>query len=296
MGTFKVGLYQYKPVLGNIEDNLKQQLQAIENAKSQNIDLIIFPELSLTGYFLKDLVADVALNTKDGSPLKVLEKVSKEQGIDIVTGFVEVDSRYTYYNSAAYISSGEIKHIHRKVYLPTYGLFDEQRYFGAGDQIRAFDTRFGRMSILICEDVWHPSSGLIASQDGADFFIIPSCSPGRDVATSSTELGSADSWHRLCQSYAEFFVAYVLYCNRTGFEDGVNFWGGSKILGPDGSTLAAAPMFDEHLLAFDVDTNMLKRQRIRLPLLRDERLDLIQHELSRIVSNHAIGYNDKVEL
>src|SRR5690242_368820 len=162
--AFTVALAQIKPKLGCLADNLVLAEAAIEKAIAAGADLVVFPELALTGYFLKDLVPDVALRL-DSPEIEKLKALSTR--ISIAIGFVEVSPDYRFFNSALYLEGGEIVHVHRKVYLPTYGLFDEQRYLARGDRFRAFDTRFGRFGILICEDMWHLSAPYILAMDNA---------------------------------------------------------------------------------------------------------------------------------
>ncbi|MBN1563070.1 MAG: hypothetical protein JXA10_04480, partial [Anaerolineae bacterium] len=153
-----LGLAQITPKLGSIAANVQTHLNYIEQAAAQGVQLLVFPELSLTGYNLQDLVYELALHaTPDDSVFKQLLAASQEHDIDLSIGFVEEDDRNRFFISQAYLGQGEIVHVHRKVYLPTYTLFDEGRYFAWGDSIRAFDTRFGRFGMLICEDFWHAS-------------------------------------------------------------------------------------------------------------------------------------------
>jgi predicted amidohydrolase len=210
------------------------------------------------------------------------ELLSASQAMDLVVGFVEEDSRHRYYIAAAYLSQGQIVHVHRKVYLPTYGMFEEGRYLAAGDCFRAFPTRFARMGILICEDFWHMSSPYALWLDGADVLLLVSASPGRGLSPEAV-LGSSRSVELINQVYATFLTNFVLHCNRVGFEDGLNFWGGSTIFGPDGKLIAQAPYFEEALLVAELDLGALRRVRIQLPLLRDERPALLCKEIERIL-------------
>ena len=154
---FNLALAQFSPQLGNVEANLEKHLALIREAQAQSADLVLFPELSLTGYVLQDLVPSVAtLSERDHPVFQALLEASR--GIDLVVGFVDEDSRHRFFISSAYLSQGSLIHIHHKVYLPTYGLFDEGRFFAPGSSVRAFDTRFGRVGMLICEDFWHAPS------------------------------------------------------------------------------------------------------------------------------------------
>ncbi len=278
----KLALAQIKTKLGVVEANLEKHLDLIRQAGAQGCDLIIFPELSLTGYVLQDLVPTVAHRARPEDP--VFKKLlSASQDIDIVVGFAEEDLRNRFFISSAYLSRGQIVHVHRKVYLPTYGLFDEGRFFAWGDNVAAFDTRFGRAGILICEDFWHTSSPYLLWMDGADLFLLTSASPGRGL-TIAPQLSTAQWVESINQAYASIFTSFVIHSNRVGYEDGLHFWGGSTVFGPDGELIAKAPLEEEALVFCEIDLNQLHRTRARLPLLRDERTALVQRELTRILS------------
>ena len=162
----RVALAQVAPALGNVEANLRMHRSAARKAAAAGADLIVFPELSLTGYLLQDLVPEVALSPEQSREIEQLRRLSRR--IAIVMGFVEESEDHRFYNSALFLARGEILHSHRKVYLPTYGMFDEGREFAAGETFRAFDTPLGRFGILICEDAWHPSAAYLLARDGAD--------------------------------------------------------------------------------------------------------------------------------
>lgn len=277
MNDFTAVLAQIKPKLGCIADNLALIESSIQQAKMDGADLVVFPELALTGYFLKDLVPEVALGL-DSPEIRRLCDLSRE--ISIVAGFVEVTPDFQFYNSAAWFEDGELKHLHRKVYLPTYGLFDEQRYLGRGDRFRAFDTKFGRVGLLICEDMWHLSAPYLLAMDGATTLVCLSSSPGRGV--EDRELGSAAAWRNLTTAAARFLTCNLLYVNRVGYEDGVGFWGGSHAVSPSGEIIAQAQEFEEASVTVSVKRAELRRERISSPLLRDENLCVTLRELARI--------------
>ena len=279
--NLKVGLAQINPKLGDVDANLALHLRTIEEAADQGVELLVFPELSLTGYRLRDLAYDVALQPSHKEPV-FAHLLDASRDIDLVVGFVESDRRQKFYISGAYLSGGEVLHLHRKVYLPTYGMFDEGRYFAWGDAVRAFDTRFGRMGLLICEDFWHISPPYLLWLDGADIFLLTSSSPGRGLATEQ-KIGSARWVEHINQAYASLFTNFVLHVNRTGFEDGINFWGSATVFDPEGVLLAQGPYYEEGLVTARLDLNQLRRARIRLPLLRDERVALTTRELARII-------------
>jgi len=275
-----LALAQINTRLGVVEENLEKHLRLIAEAEASGADLIVFPELSLTGYVLQDLASAVAHRpSPEDRVFNALLQASRK--IDLVAGFVDEDARNRFYIAAAYLSQGEVVHVHHKVYLPTYGLFDEGRFFAWGDNIRAFDTRFGRMGILICEDFWHASPPYLLWLDGADLMLFTSASPGRGL-TSEPQLESAKWVEHINRAYASLFTAFVAHSNRVGFEDGLNFWGSSTVFDPNGELLARAPYHQEALTLAELDLNQLHRTRARLPLLRDERTALIMRELNRI--------------
>jgi predicted amidohydrolase len=277
-----LALAQISTKLGDVEANLAKHLDYIQQAKANKADLLVFPELSLTGYVLQDLVASVAHKpTEDDSVFKHLLNASRD--LDLVVGFVDEDSRHRFYIASAYLSGGKVVHVHHKVYLPTYGLFDEGRFFAWGDSVRAFDTRFGRMGMLICEDFWHASPPYLLWLDGADIMLFSSASPGRGL-NDKEKLESARWVERVTKAYASMFTTFVVHANRVGYEDGLHFWGGATAFDPNGEELAHGPYNEETITYTELDLNQLRRTRARLPLLRDERTALTRNELNRILS------------
>lgn len=277
---FKLALAQFAPRLGDVDDNLKRILDLTAQARTQRADLVIFPELALTGYYLKDLATEVAARATPDDP-RFAPLLAASRDLDLVVGFVEEDARHRYYIAAAYLSAGRVAYVHRKVYLPTYRLFDDARFFAPGTSFRAFDARWGRAGMLICEDAWHVSSPYVLWMDGADFLIDLSASPGYGIPASG-ELMNAATVNNFLRTYAELMTTYVFFCNRVGVEDGIAFWGGSRVLAPDGSLVADAPLFDETLLVAEIDTDALRRARLKLPTLRDEQSELVRHEMGRV--------------
>jgi predicted amidohydrolase len=277
-GRLSVALAQIDPALGDRGRNLERHRQWVKQAAEAGARLLVFPELSLTGYFLKDLVPESAIQL-DSKEMHDLAALSTE--LDVVLGAVVESPDHRYFNASLYFSGGELQHIHRKVYLPTYGMFDEQRYFAAGDRFRSFATSFGRAGMLVCEDIWHLSSAYILSLEGVDMIICPSSSPGRGITTDE-RLGTAESYALVCRTYAQFLTTFFLYCNRVGFEDGANFWGGSMVIGPNGDIIAQHQDADEALVLATIDLADVRRERLANPLLRDERIELTINELRRV--------------
>jgi predicted amidohydrolase len=276
-----LALAQINTRLGDVPANLEKHLTLAEQARAAGADLLIFPELSLTGYVLQDLASTVAHHPAPDDAF-FLPLLQASRSLDLVVGFVDEDHRHRFFISAAYLSQGNIVHVHHKVYLPTYGLFDEGRFFAWGDAVRAFDTRFGRMGMLICEDFWHASPPYLLWLDGADLLLFTSASPGRGLR-NEPQLESARWVEHINRAYASLFTTFVAHANRVGYEDGLSFWGGSTVFDPNGELLAKAPDQEEALTFAEIDLNQLHRTRARLPLLRDERTALVMRELTRIV-------------
>jgi predicted amidohydrolase len=279
-----IGLAQFNTKLGDIQSNLEKHLSLIESAKKQNADLLIFPELSLTGYALQDLAYASALRPHQEDPV-FNNLLHASQAIDLMVGFVHEDQRSRFFIASAYLSEGKILHIHNKVYLPTYGMFDEGRFFAWGDSVRAFDTKFGRVGMLICEDFWHASLPYLLWLDGAELLLFASASPGRGL-NEDPRLSSSEWVEHTNRAYAGLFTVFVAHANRVGYEDGLNFWGGSTIFDPNGDLVVRAPDFTDSLTVTEIDLNQLHRTRARLPILRDERTNLVQREMERMLNNH----------
>jgi len=282
---FKIALAQTDAKVGDIDSNLHHHLEAIEKAKREGAQLVVFPELSLTGYTLRDLAWDVALNPFHDPRLSPLREASKS--ISIVMGLVESGEDHGVYNSAIFLEDGSIRHIHRKVYPPTYGMFEEGRYFSQGKNVAAFDSKLGRFGLLVCEDLWHISLPFLLAVDGAEVIFSLTASPSR-LATGSLEMETARVNHEQHRSYARLLSSYIVFCNRVGFEDGVNFWGGSAVVSPGGVMISTGKMFEEDLILADVDSLEIQRSRRFSRHFLDEDLGLVEESLKRIRSSYGL--------
>jgi len=278
----KIALAQISPHLGDTRKNLDLHLRTIEKARRRKADLIVFPELSLTGYTLMDLVPDVALEPDKAPPFRKLAAWSRR--IDIVLGFVEERGKGLFYNSAAYLSGGRIVHIHRKAFLPTGGMFEEAKFFAPGRSFRTFGTSFGRVGLLVCRDFLSYGAGYALFAGGADFVIIISAAPGRGMTTDEAFVTS-HMWELMGEAISYFSTAFVVYCNRAGFEDGKVFAGGSFIFGPDGRGLVKAPEAEEDLIMTDLRLDDIRAARKKWTFLRDDRPEVILRSLQRIVGD-----------
>jgi predicted amidohydrolase len=282
----RIALAQIAPRLGFVDENIARHVALIEEARAAGAGLVVFPELGLTGYLLQDLAAEVAMRIDD-QRLARLASVTRD--LSVVVSFVEESGDHRLFIAAALMEDGEIRHVHRKVHLPTYGLFDERRFFAAGDVLRAVPSRLGPgIGLAVCEDFWHLSVPQLLALDGAQILINVSSSPGRDLAaTNEVGLGTATSWRTLMRAYAQLTTSFVVFCNRVGVDESISFWGGSEVVGPTGEALFRAPLYDEGLYTVDVSLTDVRRERIALPLLRDERPELQLRELGRIVDERA---------
>jgi predicted amidohydrolase len=295
VSRINVGLGQLAPRLGQLSANLETHHRMIADARDRAVDLLVFPELGLTGYLLQDLNAEVALRADDPR-LAELGRAAGE--MSVVVGFVEESDDHQLYIAAALFESSELRHVYRKSYLPNYGLFDERRFFAAGSRIAAVDSRLGaRLGICICEDFWHLPVPYLLALDGAQILINISSSPGRDIAAVvEGGLGSADSWRTLMRTYAELTTSYIVFVNRVGVDESVTFWGGSQVIDPAGEVRYEAPLLDEGLFITEIDLDDVRRERVALPLLRDERPDLVLRQLERLLREQAGIEPDSADL
>ena len=286
MQTLSVALAQIAPRLGQLDANLERHLELIAEARERGAGLVVFPELGLTGYLLQDLAAEVAMRLDDP---RLARLAGASAGLSVVVSFVEESADHRLFIAAALLEDGGIRHVHRKLFLPTYGLFDERRFFAAGDLLRATPSRLGvGIGLAVCEDFWHLTVPQVLALDGAQILINVSSSPGRDLAASNeVGLGTASSWRTLMRTYAQLTTSVVIFCNRVGVDESISFWGGSEVIAPSGRALFSAPLFDEGLFLVDVPLADLRRERLALPLLRDERPELQVRELARIVAERA---------
>ncbi len=235
MSRFAKGitLVQNAPRLNR--SNLETALSLIEGASEQS-DVIVFPELSLNGYMLQDKLHEDAWRLDE---LDALREASL--GIDIVIG-AAIREENGFYNSALYLSNGGIRHIHHKVHLPNYGMFEEARYFRPGNRITSFETPFGRAAMLVCEDLWEVNLLEDLEDEHPEVIYILAASPARGFSDEGLEIEA--TWQRLLEKAAVDLQAEVVFVNRVGFEDGLGFWGGSRLLNTEGEIVDQLPKFE----------------------------------------------------
>jgi NAD+ synthase (glutamine-hydrolysing) len=283
MSSITVALCQFRPTKGSPAanfDTIGRVFRSVATADAPP-DVLVFPEAMLTGYFLEGGVREHALTAE-----KVFAELARRHAdsgappLEVCVGCYELhDDRL--HNAAIWLALGGqdagVRHVHRKVFLPTYGVFDEERFVEAGRDVRAFDTRFGRAAMLVCEDAWHSISGTIAAVDGAQLIAIIAASPARGVAPDVTHPGQPTSlarWDRLAQDIAVEHGVYVALTQLVGFEGGKGFPGGSIVANPAGEILARAPLFEDAMVPVQLDLDEIARVRAATPLLADLELKL----------------------
>jgi predicted amidohydrolase len=277
-GTLRVALAQVDCVLGDVEENARRAREQIARARAQDCDLVVFPELNLTGYALGAVADDVALEPDDET---ITALADDAEDLGVVVGCVE-QGRVQTYNSALFLERGSVLHVQRKTYLPTYGRFEEHKHFTPGHALRAFDSRLGRLAILICNDAWQAPLAFVAVHDGARVLLVPACSSLQAGAGTDPAEIERD-WQDLLRFHARFLQAYVVFVNRVGEEAGLRFWGGSQVVDPWGRVIAQAPHGEPALLTAELDLGAVRRRRRELPLLKEGRLGLLARELDRLL-------------
>ncbi|MFN3344506.1 MAG: nitrilase-related carbon-nitrogen hydrolase [Chloroherpetonaceae bacterium] len=277
----KVRVAQTSGVLANFDENLQQHLSQVEAAIHDGIEFIVFPELSLSGYNVQDAAQDIALPITDKrfEPLRALSK-----HISILCGGIELSDDFGVYNAAFFFEDGQAHVVHRKVFLPTYGMFEELRYFSAGQRIAPFHSRrLGTLGVAICEDNWHVTLPYLLAMQGTKVLFSLIASPLRiDIETG--ELSIAKTWEMMMRTYANLFSIYVVMANRVGNEDGLSYWGGSEIVSPSGHLIAKAKTFEPDSIDATIDLQEVKRARLRSSHFLDEDLRLFASELTRILN------------
>ena len=275
-----IALAQIAPKLGDVEANVALHLEVLEKARKKRAGLVVFPELGLTGYTLKDLTEEVALDpARDPNFQRI---VAATKGLSAVVGFVEESpaDRGLFFNAAAFIADGRLVHVHRKVYLPTNGLFEEAKFFAPGRELRAFEAPFGRAGLLICRDFLHYGASYVHYASGADMIVCISAAPGRGVEGGEA-FATSRMWELMGEAMSYFSTAFVLYANRVGIEDGVTFAGGSFIFAPGGRLAGRAADLDPRLLVRKIDLDEVRDARRRWLFKRDEKPEVVLRSLER---------------
>ncbi len=295
----KVGVYQTDPVLLDVKTNLASTIEKIEAAKAEGVDLVVFPELSLTGYFVRERYHEAALRMD--SP-EIRKLVGTTKGTAAVVGFIEESPAMNFYNSALVAVDGEILFAYRKLNLPNYGVFEERKIFSGGKHVRVFKLKGLTIAPFICNDLWHPSLPYLGVTQKADIFITMFNS---SRGSMGNEFSNIESWNIINRFYSRVFGVYNLCANRVGcevFEDlrsdtckptdsgfeavddnPFRFWGGSEIINPFGQAIITAALFDPDAIFADISRDIVRKKRILLPYLRNDDPYFTHRELGRIL-------------
>ncbi len=302
----KVFAFQTEPVLLDVKSNLELVIDKIEEAKAQGGELVVFPELALTGYSVREKYHEAGLRI-DSPEIKKLARATK--GTAAVVGFIEESQAMNFYNSALVAVDGEILFAYRKLNLPNYGMFEERKYFSAGKQIRVFKLKGFTIAPFICNDLWHPALPYLGVTQKADIFLSMFNS---SRGSMGDEFSNIESWGIINRFYSRVFGVYNVCVNRVGCEDFENspsdpekltdpatiqtvvddnplcFWGGSEIIDPFGKPVASAPLYESGVIIGDISRELLRKKRIKLPYLRGDDPHFTYRELGRILYDKNI--------
>jgi predicted amidohydrolase len=277
----RITLAQVDSRPGELEANVARAEQVIAEAVSAGTDLVVFPELSLSGYTIGDLKEDISIPPDDERMIKLARAATK--GAGVLFGFPEAQAHGLHiYNSAAYYEDGLLVHVHRKLFLPNYATFEERKHFLPGQSSRAFPIMGGRhrAATLICNDAWQPQLAYVATQDGALILLVPACSA---QSMFPEKYDSRSYWRGITRFYGRMFQLYVVFVNRVGTEGSLRFWGGSHVVDPWGEVIAEADEYQDQLLTVDIDLSQVRRRRRDIPLVREGRLGLLRREIDRLL-------------
>ncbi|MDR3691962.1 MAG: nitrilase-related carbon-nitrogen hydrolase [Fimbriimonas sp.] len=282
--AFKVACAQFAPLKAEVEKNLDKICEIVLQAHHEGVDLILLPEASTSGYFLEGGVLESSL-TSTQLLAAIWKRVSKDidRALDIVLGFYE-NNDGTLFNSAAYIELSpegpRLVGVYRKFFLPTYGVFDEERFVSRGRDLGIFETRLGKVAILICEDVWHGLLPTLCAVNGAQLILVPAASPGRGFAGLDVE--NHDRYRRLFRGISEEHGVFCASAQLCGFEGGKGFIGGSMVVDPFGKVMVEGPVAEEYMLLAEIDPYLVAISRAQSPLLSD--LQSAWEDIRRLVA------------
>ncbi|MHC1561960.1 nitrilase-related carbon-nitrogen hydrolase [Actinomycetospora sp. C-140] len=278
----RITLAQTDAALGDLDGNLKRAERVVGEAVENESDLVVFPELSLSGYQIGEVPQDLSLSPDDPRLLKISERAGDA---GVLLGFPEAGGHGLHtYNSAGYYEGGRLVHTHRKLYLPTYSTFEERKHFLPGQHSRAYGVRGGRhrAATLICNDAWQPQVAFLSTQDGAHLLLVPANSA---QSMSPERYDSKEYWRNITTFYGRIYQLFVVFVNRVGVEGGLTFWGGSHIVDPWGEVVGECgegPEAEESC-TIDIDLADVRRRRRDIPLVREARLGLLRREIDRLL-------------
>jgi predicted amidohydrolase len=276
-----VGMAQIASASGDVAANLERHLRLIDEAQARGVDLLVFPELSLSGCDVLGHMPAVARTLEDPELLALAER---SRDLSLVVGFVERAADGGYYNALVYLEDGVARHVHRKVYLVTADGISERRIFSEGRSVRAFATRFGPLAMLNCEDAWHLPMPYLAVMDGARLLLTCAATP----YGPPTQLPSDELWLTINRAYAIILEAANVFVNRSGAEGSLRFFGGSHVVAATGEVLVTGPE-EECVVTQRISLDDVLAQRFEVSYVRDERLALTARELGRLLGKDPHG-------
>lgn len=274
--TMTIALAQINCCLGDVRKNVDKILYIIEEYRPK-VDMIVFPELATTGYCVSKHFHEYAFKLDDELFDKIIQAT---KDISIAVGFIEETPSFRFYNSLAFITNRKLEYVHRKIYLPNYGIYEEKKYFSVGARLRNVDCPPFRLAPFVCGDAWSPALIHLAAADEANVFIFSVCSPEGGLGS---RLSTKENWKRLNRFYATLYGAYVVFVNRTGAEHELEFWGESEIIDPFGKVIVSAEGKEETVVVAQIELAEVRSARTILHTVRDENLSFIQRRLNQII-------------
>lgn len=275
-----VALIQMDCVLGDVETNL-DSIRAAVRRNRDRCDLIAFPELATSGYSVGRSVTECSLQL-DGDEFQAL--AGESDGCHVALGVLEETATFNFFNALVHLIDGSVHHVHHKIYLPNYGIFEERKHFTPGKRYATFEHEGWRFAPFVCGDAWNPAMVHFGAAELAHVLVISVCSP---VGGMGSRISSREGWRRLCRFYAQIYGCYVLFVNRVGTEHGVTFWGESEVIDPFGDPIAASDSDQEDEVYARLDLAEVRAARAALHTVRDEDFGFLHRRLDAVTAFHA---------
>jgi len=269
--------------LGDVEANAEKIFTLANQAqKDEGADLVVFPELSLTGYDNREGFEHLSVDLDD----EIFDKLKRlSRQVALMIGMVEERPRsMANYNTYGFLWEGKFQTLARKIYPPTYSIFEEQKHFGKGRRLAPMEYKNFGFAPIICNDLWHPAISYLYHLMGVDVVVVPATSSTRESAPEWPE--NDEIWASLLQFNAVVYGSYIVFVNRSGSEAGLTFWGGSRIVNPFGEVIAEATGEQDAIITVELDTSIIRRARKFRPYHRDEDPRLTRRELERIIKEY----------
>lgn len=287
MKNLLISVAQMAPTLLDVRANLERILRFMDETSSGGSDLLVLPEMALTGYgiegILQDQGARARLSRRIGEALSSIREASARLGIDVVVSYPLLFRGKTFI-AAEYVEKGRKTAVHRKINLCNYGHYSEHLHFDAGNRPTVARTRLGDFGLLVCEDIWHAANGIVETLSGAEVLLVPAA-----PCVLSEEAGPAnlEQWETITKATAFLQTSYLVLATRVGMEGQNRFLGGSHVVSPEGRITQRMPLFGEGLLQVEIDGELLSKIRKKRPLLSNERASLYAKAFGKIARERA---------